>query len=74
MTDQNQGRRRIDRILAPGYGQDIGALDLEDVRARRDECLAEREYLSYLRRLLHGRLEILGPKCRPARTAPRYRS
>lgn len=59
MTDQNQGRRRIDRILAEAYGQDVGELDLDEVRSRRDECLAEREYLSYLRRLLHGRLEIL---------------
>lgn len=59
MADQKQGRRRIDRIMTPGYGQEIGALDLDEVRSRRDECLAEREYLSYLRRLLHGRLEIL---------------
>jgi hypothetical protein len=59
MTDQNQGRRRVDRILASGYAEDIGTLELDEVRSRRDECLAEREYLSYLRRLLHGRLEIL---------------
>ena len=59
MTDQKQSRRRIDRIMAPDYGQDVDALDLDEVRSRRDECLAEREYLSYLRRLLHGRLEIL---------------
>lgn len=59
MTDQKRGRRRIDRIMTSDYGQDIGALDLDEVRGRRDECLAEREYLSYLRRLLHGRLEIL---------------
>jgi len=59
MTDQNQGRRRMDRILAAAYAQDIGELELDEVRSRRDECLAEREYLSYLRRLLHGRLEIL---------------
>jgi len=59
MTDQNQGRRRVDRILAADYAQRIGELELDEVRSRRDECLAEREYLSYLRRLLHGRLEIL---------------
>jgi hypothetical protein len=59
VTDDNAGRRRIDRIMADGYGEGIDALTLDEVRARRDECLAEREYLSYLRRLLHGRLEIL---------------
>ena len=32
---------------------------LDELRARRDECLAEREYLSLLRRLVQGRAEIL---------------
>ena len=53
------GNRRIDRILDPGYLADPGALSLDDLRARRDECLAEREYLSLLRRLVQGRAEIL---------------
>ena len=35
----------------PGVPEGLRSLDLEDVRARRDECLAEREYLSLLRRL-----------------------
>ena len=34
-------------------------LELEELRARHDECLAEREYLSLLRRLVQGRAEIL---------------
>ena len=29
------------------------------MRAQREECLAEREYLSLLRRLVQGRAEIL---------------
>ena len=49
----NEGKRRIDRICDPGYG------DLEEIRALREECLAEREYLSLLRRLVQGRAEIL---------------
>jgi hypothetical protein len=53
------GNRRIDRILDPSYAEDLGDLSLEDLRARRDECLAEREYLSLLRRLVQGRAEIL---------------
>ena len=59
MTDENLGRRRIDRITASGFGEDPSLLDIDEVRKRRDDCLAEREYLSYLRRQLHGRLEIL---------------
>jgi hypothetical protein len=53
------GNRRIDRILDPGYVQGLEDLSLDDLRARRDECLAEREYLSLLRRLVQGRAEIL---------------
>jgi hypothetical protein len=37
----------------------LASLDLDQLRARRDECLAEREYLSLLRRLVQGRAEIL---------------
>jgi len=59
VTEENAGRRRIDRITAPAFGEDPSSLDIDEVRRRRDDCLAEREYLSYLRRLLHGRLEIL---------------
>jgi hypothetical protein len=54
-----QGERRIDRILAPSFVQGLADLPLEDLRARRDDCLAEREYLSLLRRLVQGRAEIL---------------
>jgi hypothetical protein len=58
-TQDNPGRRRIDRILREDFGADLQDLSLDEVRSRRDDCLAEREYLSYLRRLFHGRLEIL---------------
>jgi hypothetical protein len=54
-----QRNRRIDRIRDPSYLSGIDAMPLEDVRARRDECMAEREYLSLLRRLVQGRAEIL---------------
>ena len=37
----------------------LADMPLDDLRARRDECLAEREYLSLLRRLVQGRAEIL---------------
>jgi hypothetical protein len=53
------GNRRIDRILRPDFAEGLQELPLEEVRHRRDECLAEREYLSLLRRLVQGRAEIL---------------
>jgi hypothetical protein len=56
---EGQNRRRIDRITASGFGEGVASLDTDEVRRRRDHCLAEREYLSYLRRLIHGRMEIM---------------
>ena len=59
MTQDHPRNRRIDRIREPSYLDGIDLMTLEDVRARRDECMAEREYLSLLRRLVQGRAEIL---------------
>jgi hypothetical protein len=60
IDEQNHpANRRIDRVRDPAYVADLPDLALEDLRARRDECLAEREYLSLLRRLVQGRAEIL---------------
>ena len=56
---ERTGNRRIDRILSSGYGEGLSQLDISEVRRRRDECLAERDYLSLLRRLVQGRLDIL---------------
>ncbi len=53
------GNRRIDRIQRPEFVQGLSELPLEELRQRRDDCLAEREYLSLLRRLVQGRAEIL---------------
>jgi len=59
VSDQRTGNRRIDRILDDTYVRDLDGLSLDDLRIRRDDCLAEREYLSLLRRLVQGRAEIL---------------
>ena len=59
VTDEHPRNRRIDRVLDPAFLDGLGAIDLDDLRSRRDEALAEREYLSLLRRLLQGRAEIL---------------
>lgn len=54
-----EGNRRIDRIRDPAFVEGLEALDIDELRSRRDECLSEREYLSLLRRLVQGRAEIL---------------
>lgn len=59
VSEQRTGNRRIDRIREAAYVEGIESLSLDDLRSRRDECLAEREYLSLLRRLVQGRAEIL---------------
>jgi hypothetical protein len=53
------GRRRIDRVLAPDYLDGLSDLDLDAIRARRAEADQEEVDLSYARRLLQGRLDIL---------------
>ncbi len=58
MSEQ-PANRRIDKIRDPSFIVGLADMSLDDVRARRDDCLAEREYLSLLRRLLQGRAEIL---------------
>jgi hypothetical protein len=53
------GRRRIDRVLSPGYVADLGKLELGEVRRRRDDAAQEETDLSFLRRLLHARIDIV---------------
>jgi anti-sigma-K factor RsiG len=53
------GRRRIDRVLAPGYLDGIALLDLDEIRIRRAEADQEEVDLSYARRLMQGRIDIL---------------
>ncbi|MEU5691345.1 aerial mycelium formation protein [Actinosynnema sp. NPDC020468] len=53
------GRRRIDRVLAPSYTEGAERLPLAEVRALRDEAAQEETDLSYLRRLLHARIDIV---------------
>ncbi|WP_199429447.1 RsiG family protein [Qaidamihabitans albus] len=53
------GRRRIDRVLAADYVRDLNTLTLANLRERRDEAAQEETDLSYLRRLLHARIDIV---------------
>lgn len=53
------GRRRIDRVLADDYARNLETLELAALRERRDEAAQEETDLSYLRRLLHARIDIV---------------
>jgi hypothetical protein len=61
MTTQPQdgGRRPIDRVLSPGYAEDAAGLTVEELNERRHEAEQEEVDLSYARRLLQGRLDLL---------------
>lgn len=48
-----------DRVLDPAFCEGLGDLPLDTLRARRDEAALEETDLSYLRRLLHGRIDIV---------------
>lgn len=52
---------RLDRVLAAGLCTDaeLAGLALGDVRGRRSEAHREETDLSYLRRVLHGRIDII---------------
>jgi hypothetical protein len=50
----------LDRILDPEYLGDLSARSMNDVRAMRAECQSVETGLSYLRRLVQGRLDIVG--------------
>lgn len=53
------GQRRLDRILADDYLDDLSSLPTPELRRRRDECEEEESGISYARRILQGRLDIL---------------
>jgi hypothetical protein len=53
------GRRRIDRVLGAAFSTGLGTLGLAEVRARRDDAAQEETDLSYLRRLLHARIDLV---------------
>ena len=54
-----QGKRRIDRVLAEGFLDSMAAAPLEEIRALRADAEQEEADVSYVRRLLQGRIDIL---------------
>ncbi len=65
MTDQN--RRRIDQIRDPEFIAGLGSLDLDELRSRRDMCGDLDVELSFYRRMLHGRIDLLSFELRRRR-------
>jgi hypothetical protein len=57
-TEQD-GASRTRTVLASEFVQDLQSLDVDELRRRRDEALAEREFQSFLRRLLQVRQDLL---------------
>ena len=53
------GRRRIDRVLADDFLEALAGLPLEELRSRRRDAEQEEADLSYVRRMLQGRSDIL---------------
>ena len=54
-----KGNRRIDRVLAEDYLFGLGDLLLQEVRDLRGEAEQEEVDLSYIRRMIQGRLDIV---------------
>lgn len=55
----NQHRRRIDQVLDPEFIEAIDEIPLDELRKRRGICDELDSELSYYRRLLHGRMDLL---------------
>jgi hypothetical protein len=50
---------RQEEVLSPDFAENLAGLPLDELRQRRDLALAEREYLSDLRRLVQVRQDLL---------------
>jgi hypothetical protein len=56
---RSQGKRALDRILDEQFVADLETITLSQLRERRLKVDREEAWLSYLRRMLHGRIDIL---------------
>lgn len=57
--EAQQAKRKTDRMLEASYLQDIDRLSYDELKARRDESMAVEQEISYSRRLIQGKLDIL---------------
>lgn len=58
-SQDRRDRRRIDQILADGYLDDLAGLTAAEIRAMRDACEHEESAISYARRVVQGRIDIV---------------
>ena len=56
--------RSLDRVLHGDYVADLPRLPVDDLRAKRSECQRLEDAASYLRRLVQGRLDVIGLEIR----------
>lgn len=56
---RGMGSSALDRLLDPSFARDLDQLTLDEVRTRRGQCQAAEAELSYIRRIVQGRLDIL---------------
>lgn len=54
-----QHRRRLDRVLDPEYTADLDSRSLNEIRDLRHLAVEVENELSYYRRLLYGRMDLL---------------
>lgn len=50
----------LDTLTSPQYLADLGSRTIADIRAMRAECQQLENDLSFVRRMAHGRLDIVG--------------
>src|SRR4051812_33854664 len=55
---------RIERLLSPDYLGDLPARPIEEIRSMRAECQEVEVALSYVRRLVQGRIDIVAAEQR----------
>jgi hypothetical protein len=58
-ADAHPANRRIDRVLAEGFLDEVARAPLADLRSMRADAEQEEADQSYLRRLLQGRIDII---------------
>ena len=56
---QDVPRRTVDRIVDPGYLADLQAMPIDELRRKKGECEALEAEVSYARRLIQGKLDLL---------------
>src|SRR5260370_4279311 len=52
-------RRSVDRIFDPSYVENLATAPVEELRKKKAECEALEAEVSYARRLIQGKLDIL---------------